>query len=347
MALLKSLEHGAKLALAAVLALLFFRPWRRSRVALLTQAKRVLLVRIDQRVGEVLLTTPLVNALEGREVHLLVHPKMVRVVDGLPGVTRVWPFHKSLASALALRAEHFDAVINCGNWSNVAVTSAITTRAIAGTGLAVGPATAPTSWLMDCAVDPIPAERSELVQRAHLVDALAVPSKPLQMSFRAPRANEAVIAQINALGPRFAVVNPGGRLGVRRVVPSAFAAGCRAMHAAGLTVVVTWGPGEEPLADEVCALAPHAVKAVPTDLDGLAALLKTSVMTLCNNTGPMHLAVAVGSPTLALFTGIEVARWSHPQTNNRSLDVSALLEDPMQLETAVADAVATFWASRT
>jgi len=344
MALLKSIEHGAKLALAALLALLLFRPWRRARLTKLPSAQRVLLVRIDQRVGEVLLTTPVVNALEGREVHLLVHPKMVRVVEGLPGVTRVWPFEKRWSSLRALRAQKFEAVINCGNWSTPAVTSAIATRLIAAQGVAVGPATAPTSWLMDRPVESIPAERSELVQRVHLVEALRSPSQPLRMSFRTPRPDQTVRAFIGTLGTRFAVVNPGGRLGERRVPASAFAAGCRVLSEAGLTPVVTWGPGEEALADQVCAGCPSATRAVPTDLDGLAALLAGARMTLCNNTGPMHLAVALGSPTLALFSRIEVARWSHPQLRNRSVDVTTLLDDPAALEAQVAREVASFLA---
>ena len=50
----------------------------------------MLLVRIDNRVGEALLTTPLLSALAERrpdlEVDLLVHPRCVRVLDGVPGV---------------------------------------------------------------------------------------------------------------------------------------------------------------------------------------------------------------------------------------------------------------------
>lgn len=344
MALLKTLEHWAKLTLAAALAVLLFRPWRHARLSAVSQARRVLLVRLDPRVGEVLLTTPLVNRLHAahREVHLLVHPTMLRVVDGLPGVTRAWPFRKTLASLRALRAEQFDAVINCGNWETPAVTSAIAARLIAGRGVAVGPATQPTAWLMDRAVSPLEGERSEVVQRAHLIDSLRPGSEPLRLSFREPRPNEVVQAFMRSLTFRFAVVNPGGRLGARRVPPSAFVAGCEVMVQRGLTPVVTWGPGEEALADEVCRACPQAVRAVATDLDGLAALLRAAQMTLCNNTGPMHLAVAVKSPTLALFSRIDMARWSHPGPPHRAIDVTSLLESPQLLEERVAQTVDGF-----
>lgn len=344
MALVKSLEHWVKLTLAAFVALMMVRPWRRARARHLAAAKRILLVRIDQRVGEVLLTTPLVNQLAGREVHLLVHPKMARVVDGLPGVARVWSFEKRLASVLALRAERFDAVVNCGNWSSPAVTSAIVSRLIAGRGVSVGPATAPTSWLMDVPMAPLAEVPSEVLQRAHLVDGLA-PERPPRLSFRVPRPSAEVRAFLAKVGPRYAVVNPGGRLGERRVPVSAFAAGARVMAAAGATPVVTWGPGEEALAQEVCAGCPEAVLAVATDLDGLAAALGGAVMVLCNNTGPMHLAVAVGCPTLALFSRIDMRRWSHSGASQRSVDVTPLLDDSPGLDRVVETETKAFLAT--
>ena len=61
-----------------------------------------------------------------------------------------------------------------------------------------------------------------------------------------------------------------------------------------------------------CAACPGAVRAPPTSLDQLAALMRGARVTVCNNTGPMHLAVAVGCPTLALFLHMEVERWGHP-----------------------------------
>ncbi len=332
MAWLKSVEHWAKVLLAATLALLLARPWRRGRRARLAHAKRVLLVRIDNRVGEVLLTTPLVNALvdRGLEVHVLVHPSMARVVDGLPGVAQVWPFVRTLATVRSLRAQRFDVVVNCGNWATPAVTSAIAARLVGGAGVVVGPRTPPTSWLADVAVPALPNERSEVKQRANLLTPLLPTLPALRLSFRTPRPSDAVRAALSQVSRPFAVVNPGGRLGERRVPPSVFAAGAKVLAAAGLTPVVTWGPGEEPLADEVLAACPTAVRAPATDLDGLAALMSAATMTLCNNTGPMHLAVAVASPTLAFFSRIDMARWSHPAPPHHAVDLTAALASPAE-----------------
>lgn len=62
--MLKALERIAKTLLAGFAAAALWRPGRRARaIQRLALARRVLLLRIDARVGEALLTTPLVRAL--------------------------------------------------------------------------------------------------------------------------------------------------------------------------------------------------------------------------------------------------------------------------------------------
>ena len=76
--------------------------------------------------------------------------------------------------------------------------------------------------------------------------------------------------------------------------------------------MVTFGPGEEPLARAVVEAArPSAFLAPPTDLPQLAALLRLAALAVVNDTGPMHLAAACGAPTLALLHAPEGARFAH------------------------------------
>src|SRR5437764_1070671 len=99
---LKPLEVAGKLVLATIAAALLWRPWRSARAARqLADARRFLIVRIDDRVGEALLTTPLLEALKGRgDVEVLVHPRVARVLEGHPLARRVRAFTRSLASVL-------------------------------------------------------------------------------------------------------------------------------------------------------------------------------------------------------------------------------------------------------
>ena len=51
--------------------------------------------------------------------------------------------------------------------------------------------------------------------------------------------------------------------------------------------------------------------APPTDLVTLASLLRGAILCVSNNSGPMHLAVAVGTPTVGLFLSDDRRRWAH------------------------------------
>lgn len=71
----------------------------------------------------------------------------------------------------------------------------------------------------------------------------------------------------------------------------------------GMDVVVVGGPTEQRLCDDVAAAgAEHATSAAGRfDIAGSAALLKLSRCAVAGDTGPMHLATAVGTPVVALY----------------------------------------------
>jgi ADP-heptose:LPS heptosyltransferase len=338
--LLKRLERVLKLLLAAAAAVVAWRPGRRARAWRRLGERppgRVLLVRVDDRVGEALLMTPLLGALAdgGHQVHVLVHPRVRRVLEGHPALAGLWDTGHRAAVLRRLRAEPFDVVVNCGNWEVPAVTSALVSRLVAPRAVLVGPGNLPSRWLMDVPVPALPGVRGEVRQRLHLLTPLLGQESAAPLSFRPLPASSGAPP-----GP-YAVINPGGRLGYRRLPPGAFAAAARALREAGLAALITWGPGEEALAREVASLAPGSAVAPPTDLAQLAALMRGARLAVTNNTGPMHLAVAVGCPTLALFLHMEVARWGHGPPH-RMLDLTPLRLAGEPLEPAVASAARDF-----
>lgn len=75
-------------------------------------------------------------------------------------------------------------------------------------------------------------------------------------------------------------------------------------------MLVVWGPGEEPLARAI-ADGSGATLAPPTDLALLAALMRRARLVVSNNSGPMHLGVAVRTPTVGVFFRGDSARWGH------------------------------------
>lgn len=101
----------------------------------------------------------------------------------------------------------------------------------------------------------------------------------------------------------YVVIHPGAGAAVKLWEPTAWAAVARSLHARGATVLVTGGPGEEALTAAVVA----AADGMAVDLGGrtafgvLAGLLAQADLALGPDSGPLHLAVAVGTPTIHLF----------------------------------------------
>jgi heptosyltransferase-2 len=95
---------------------------------------------------------------------------------------------------------------------------------------------------------------------------------------------------------------PGSNAPARRWPAERFGAVARALSGNGLRVVVMGAPAERAITRRVCEAAPAAVDAGgATDLPGLAALLSVCQLVVTNDTGPMHLAGAVGTPTVTLW----------------------------------------------
>lgn len=74
-------------------------------------------------------------------------------------------------------------------------------------------------------------------------------------------------------------------------------------HRIGKEALVVWGPGERPLAEAVGAeLAPS------TNLRELARLLRQARLVIAGDTGPLHLAAALGTPVVGLYGPTNPAR---------------------------------------
>lgn len=85
-------------------------------------------------------------------------------------------------------------------------------------------------------------------------------------------------------------------------------------------VLILWGPGERELAEKVLKLANGTAElAFETRIKQLAALMKRCSLIVTNNTGPMHIAAAVGIPMVELFDpkwACSPVRWGHNENGN-------------------------------
>jgi heptosyltransferase II len=129
------------------------------------------------------------------------------------------------------------------------------------------------------------------------------PSPPQQAAARA-------LLAAHGLGPRgFVLFCPfsGADDRDRRKVWPGFAELAVVLEARGLPVVVCPGPGEEGLA---AAALPRAVQLSGVDLGVYAALLGLAHAVVANDTGPGHLAAAVGARLVSIYGPQSVAAWA-------------------------------------
>ena len=109
-------------------------------------------------------------------------------------------------------------------------------------------------------------------------------------------------------------LNPGAATAYRRWHVSNFAIlGDRLHETYGAHIVITTGPREDALADQVAKQMSHSSvivnQATPMQL---AALLQRCNLYISNDTGPMHLSTAVKTPTIALFGASNLIQWAPP-----------------------------------
>jgi heptosyltransferase I len=148
-----------------------------------------------------------------------------------------------------------------------------------------------------------------------LVAALGVPAERLE--FPLARRDSAALEEVRraAAGAPFALVNPGAAWPNKRWPPDRFGALAEILPSRfGLMPFVLWGPGEEALARAVAdASGGVAVVAPRTTISDLVELAREASLMVSGDTGPIHLAAAVGTPVVGLYGPTSPARngpWS-------------------------------------
>jgi heptosyltransferase-1 len=126
-----------------------------------------------------------------------------------------------------------------------------------------------------------------------------------------PEDQARVRSQLQKLGiDRYIVLSPGGGWRSKCWPPERFGALCRDIgNSLGLRCVVNYGPGEKGLAIAVRAASGDADPWLyDGELGQLMALLGSATCIVGGDTGPLHLAITLGTPAVALFGPTDPAR---------------------------------------
>jgi len=107
----------------------------------------------------------------------------------------------------------------------------------------------------------------------------------------------------------YAVIHPAALMDTKRWAPGRFAELARFLRDRGVTPVLTCGPGEESSVAAVAESLPSSHICLGLSIPDLAELIRGAQLYAGNDSGPMHLAAAVGTPIVALWGSSDSRRW--------------------------------------
>lgn len=302
------------------------------------QARHILCIRLDS-MGDVLMTSPAFRALKnagpGRQLTLLTGPAGAEAGALIPEIDRVIsyqaPWMKASAPRRSSRADlallgrlmagHFDAAVIFTSYSQSALPAALTCW-LAEIPLRLAYSREkPYHLLSDHRpeLEPEKILRHETQRQLDLVASVGAFTADVRLSLRPARpAYEHVRAWLAGQGISgpWMVVHVGASAPSRRYPAAHFTRVIDLLAAEGIHAVLTGSAAEAPLVAEVLAgsRAGGFSAAGAFDLSQTAALIDLAPLIITNNSGPAHIAAAMGTPVVDLYalTNPQHTPWAVP-----------------------------------
>jgi ADP-heptose:LPS heptosyltransferase len=297
---------------------------------------RVLVARLDS-MGDVLLAGPAVRAVangsrpdgsRANDVVLLCGPEGAGAAEMLPGVTQIhtWPCPWIVNPPPAATAELTNGLIEFVRSSRIEEAVILTSfhqsplplallLRLAGVEHITGASTDYAGSLLDIRLKPgedFPEDQPEVVRALGIAQAAGFQlpqGDDAKLHIKPMDEPEELVDELTQKGP-YIVVHPGAAAPARAWPALHHAATVELLEAYGHRVVVTGTPGETSLTATVAGPSASNLGG-RTDLRTLAAVLAGAAVVVTGNTGPAHLAAAVGTPVVCLFAPVVPAiRWA-------------------------------------
>lgn len=257
--------------------------------------------------GDCLLLTGPVRALKsefpGFRISVLVEKRFASCFDGNPDFDEIIPATGKFSTATRLLRRRFNAIVNLHGGSTSLVYSCM------AWGRRIGAQQYRGAILYHGRV-PAPAPEAHTAQSTMEVFRwLGVRAQTAPALRFEPHLAEAARIQSKVSGRPYVVMHPGSIMVTKRWEARRFGDLAKRIAAQGLTIVLTTGPGEESIAAQVAAGVPHSVILLGLSIPELAELIRGARLYIGNDSGPMHLAAAVGTPAVAVWGSSDSRRW--------------------------------------
>ncbi|WP_343553431.1 putative lipopolysaccharide heptosyltransferase III [Pantoea sp.] len=305
-------------------------------------AKNILLIKLRHH-GDMLLTTPAINALRQRypqaNIDVLLYKETRPMLEAHPAIRQIhfidrnwkkqggWQkFRHEMALISAVRSSHYDVVINLADqWRSAIITG------LSGAPVRIGFAfnkrdNAFWRWMHNQLVST--ANHNQL----HTVEQNMVALQPLGISAEGAKASmhfsladqqkvQQVLAD-HAVNAPFIVLQPTSRWQFKCWEDEKVAQLIDALAADGRTVVLTAAPDQKELAmianiQSLCQTPNVVSLAGQLSLPQLAALIDAAQLFIGVDSAPMHMAAALETPCIALFGPTKLQHWRPWGDNNR------------------------------
>lgn len=303
-------------------------------------AKNILCIRLDT-IGDVVMTTPAMGALKtshpDRRITLMTSSAGAAIAPLLPDLDDLIvydaPWLKATATRIDsspesamiehLRRQNYDAAVIFTVYSQNPLPSAFLCY-MAGIPLRLAHCHEnPYQLLTDWVKDPEPEQftRHEVRRQLDLVATVGGKAEGERMRLTVPadaliRVQQRLLEIGISSNQPWLVMHPGATAPSRRYPPESFAIAARQLVERGISVVFTGTAPEVELVESI-----RAQMGVPSDslcdrltLNELTALLSLTPLLISNNTGPVHIAAAVGTPVVDLYalTNMQHTPWGVP-----------------------------------
>lgn len=309
-------------------------------------ARNLLAVRLDN-IGDVIMLGPALRAIKETSpeasLTLLATPSGASAAPLLPWVddVMIWrpvwqdvhgriPFDpdREIGFARALSGRGFDGALVFTSFSQTPHVPGYVCY-LAGIPLRAGESKEFAGGTLTIEVKGTPDDAHQVERNLRLVEAAGFVAGDRRLAIHLDRsARDAVPRLLHDAGldPRhpFILLHPGASAQSRRYPAERFGAVARGLTMLGRQVLVTGIEKEAPLLARVAAAAPGAKLLVgDTTLMEYAALVEAASLVLCGNTLPLHLADAVGTPLVVLYSGTDYEEQWRPRST-----LSVLLREP-------------------
>jgi ADP-heptose:LPS heptosyltransferase len=296
-------------ALGRIAASVFPAP---SRILAPSTVTSLLLIR-PGGIGDAVLLAPAINSLKktfpSAHITILAEKRNAGIFTLIPGVDKLLCYDRPREFLQALDGR-YDVVIDTEQWHHL---SAVVARFVAAP-VKIGFDTNGRRRMFTQTV-PYSHDDYESVSFARLLTALGIEAGSVELaapflSLPGSASNKAAELLEPLKGQPFVALFPGASIHERRWGTERFRCVGEVLSALGITMVVVGGSEDRLQGDVITAGGLGLNLAGSTSLSETAAVIQRSVMLLSGDSGVLHIAVGLGTPTVSLFGPGRAKKWA-------------------------------------